>query len=207
MIVESFSTQPLQTVIPQYLYEQYADDVDLQAFVTTFNSLAQGYLTWFNDPNQGTPMALYTSPNVSGLLLDWVGEGLFNIPRPTLTFHTGFFASVDSMPVNFQAVNNAQGVDGITDDIYRRILTWHLYRGDGRQMSVQWLKKRITRFIYGVNGGDIPDLGDMANISITNSGKVISISVPNTGIGNTFMHLMDEGIFALPFQLTYSVIT
>jgi hypothetical protein len=66
--IESFATLPLQQVIPSYLFLEYSDDQDLQAFVASFNSLAQGYLDWFRN----TPLGLYTSPNITGPLLDWI---------------------------------------------------------------------------------------------------------------------------------------
>jgi len=39
-----------------------------------------------------------------------------------------------------------------SDDVYRRILTWHFYKGDGNYLSIRWLKRRVWRFIYGKNG-------------------------------------------------------
>jgi hypothetical protein len=72
MQIESFNTTPLQQTIPSYLYAQYSDDENLQAFVDAYNSLSQGYLDWFNS----RPLGLYTSPNIAGPLLDWVGQGV-----------------------------------------------------------------------------------------------------------------------------------
>jgi len=37
----------LTKVIPSYLYQEYSDDDDLQAFVMAYNGLAQQYVTWF----------------------------------------------------------------------------------------------------------------------------------------------------------------
>ena len=53
----------LEQIIPMYLYQQYADDSDLQAFVSTFNTLAQGYLSWFTDFYQATPLG-FTHPPI-----------------------------------------------------------------------------------------------------------------------------------------------
>jgi hypothetical protein len=39
-----------------------------------------------------------------------------------------------------------------TDDMYRRILTWHLEKGMGKQFNIKWLKRRIMQFLYGENG-------------------------------------------------------
>jgi hypothetical protein len=39
-----------------------------------------------------------------------------------------------------------------TDDIYRRVLTWHFYKGDGNYFSMPFLKRRVWRFLYGQDG-------------------------------------------------------
>ena len=44
---------PMQDTIPAYPYQQYADDADIQAFFAAYNSLAQGYLDWYNSPFLG----------------------------------------------------------------------------------------------------------------------------------------------------------
>jgi hypothetical protein len=39
-----------------------------------------------------------------------------------------------------------------TDDIFRRIITWHFWKGDGKVFDVRWLKRRVMRFLTGVDG-------------------------------------------------------
>ena len=34
-------------------------------------------------------------------------------------------------------------------------------------MSVEWLRRRVARFIYGVNGTDIPDVGLLSTVQLT----------------------------------------
>ena len=63
-----------------YLYQHYADDDDLQAFVASYNALAQQYLNWYNQI--GLPY--YPSALVQGTLLDWVAAGLYGMVRPLL---------------------------------------------------------------------------------------------------------------------------
>ena len=46
----------------------------------------------------------------------------------------------------------------VTDDVFKRILTWHFYKGDGKNFSVRWLKRRIWRFLQGANGTDFDDI-------------------------------------------------
>jgi hypothetical protein len=50
------------------------------------------------------------------------------------------------------------------DDTYRRILTWHFYKGDGKYCSTEWLKRRVWRFLYGKDGWS-PETVDSANIA------------------------------------------
>ena len=147
----------LQTIIPSYLYQEYADDVDLQAFVDAYNSLAQSYLDWFN----ATPLAIYTSPQISGPLLDWTMQGIYGIERPVFSSRTTrYVAGLNSLPLNSIALNGHKyfqsGTATIaTDDYYKRVGTWTTYIGDGKYFNVGVLRKKVARFIYGVNGTDI----------------------------------------------------
>ncbi len=228
MIIESFPIQPnalgsfvlgqnqlggtpnngkIQSIIPSYLYQQYADDSDLQAFVNAYNTLAQGYLDWFNQ----TPLALYTSTAISGSLLDWTASGVYGIERPVLATSSvtkvgGWDAKAwNSIEWNGFRVTQSGTAAIANDDIYKRALTWALYRGDGKQMTVQWLKRRVARFIYGANGSDI-DIGLISNVHITNSAKAITITVPTSASGSSALqNLIAQNFLALPFQLTYTV--
>lgn len=183
------------STIPSYLYEEYADDDDLQAFVAAFNTLAQSYgPTWLNLVN----LPIYTG--LAGLLLDWVGAGLYGMPRPTLyspyTLIAGPYNTVpyNSIPYNFsgfyQAGNvvSSQGIGqfaiGISpiggrivpvpepsgqatnDDTYQRILTWHFYKGDGWYFNIRWLKRRVMRFLFGDSGTD-PGVSQTYRISVS----------------------------------------
>ena len=149
--------EPLQSIIPSYAYQQYADDENIVAFVEAFNGLAQGYLGWFNS----TPIALYTSPQVVGPLLDWVGQGLYGVARPVFSSgSTAYIAGLNSLPLNTIAVNGHRylqiGTATLaTDDYYKRVLTWATYVGDGRFFNCTMLRERIARFLFGVNGTDI----------------------------------------------------
>ena len=69
----------LQQIIPAYLYQEYQDDPDLQAFWAAYNTLAQQYVNWFLQI--GLP--IYTGPLIVGPLLDWIAQGLYGIARPT----------------------------------------------------------------------------------------------------------------------------
>lgn len=232
MSIESFNTTPLQDVIPSYLYQQYSDDSDLQAFVAAYNSIAQGYVDWFNSAS----LALYTSSAISGPLLDWIGQGIYNIARPVIsTSSSKSYGAMNTVGLNTLSLNTFKTVQSGTaqiasNDIYKRLMTWVLYRGDGRQSCIAWLKRRIGRFLYGANGSDF-DIGELQNISVdavivnpygatntvaTNTlatnGFVggargeMTITIPSTSVSTTFKTLFDAGLLPAPFQISYSVV-
>jgi len=201
--IESFSTLPLQNCIPSYLFFQYSDDQDLQAFVSSFNSLSQGYLDWFNQ----TPLGLYTSPNINGPLLDWIGNGLYDISRPVLSSQTSStLAGYNTSPYDTTALNylnfSSSGTSAIaSDDIYKRVLTWHLYRGDGQIFTIGWLKNRVNRFLNGTNGEDYPVLNNPPSITV--SGNTFTIYVGTDAISFAFQELLSSQLLALPFQYNF----
>ena len=206
MIIESFQQQPLQAVIPSYLYQQYADDDNLQAFVASFNSLAQGYLDWFNS----TPLAVYTNHSISGTLLDWIGEGIYGITRPVLASSSSSLTAGYNTGAYDTGVYNegifASGGTGInaSDDIYKRVLTWNLYRGDGQVFCMQWLKNRIARFLYGQNGSDYDVL--IVQPQITCADAVFTVSYYASSSLTALQLAYANGALAFPFQysMTFS---
>lgn len=125
----------LTKIIPSYAYQQYYDDPDIQAFVVNYNAMAQDYLTWF------ATASLPIYPLQSGDLLDWTVNGLYGIPRPTLG--------------NMLA----------TDDVYKRVVTWAFYKGDGKVFNIRWLKRRVMRFLEGTNGAD-PGVDQTYQVSV-----------------------------------------
>lgn len=158
----------LLLTIPAYLYKQYEDDDDLQAFFAAYNQLAQAFVDWFNTID----LPIYTGPTINGALLDWVGAGLYGMPRPTLAngqnlvagpFDTYEFNTLAFNEITITPIVNIYQTD---DDTYKRILTWHFFKGDGRVFDVRWLKRRILRFLLGVNGLDW-DVSDTSRISVT----------------------------------------
>lgn len=126
----------LTQTIPSYAYQEYADDEGIQAFIGQFNAMAQTYVTWFVNAN----LPIY--PLQMGSLLDWSVQGLYGIPRPTL---------------NHALVN---------DDVYKRVVTWAFFKSDGKTFNIRWLKRRIMRFLAGVNGVD-PGINQTYQISVT----------------------------------------
>lgn len=197
--------RPLQGILPSYLYKEYSDDENLQAFVDSYNMLAQSYLDWFNQ----TPLAVYTSPNISGSLLDWIGNGIYGIRRPVLTSSTiikrsGYNSfAYNTLAYNAMDFSQTGNATTVNDDIYKRVLAWHLYRGDGQVFSLFWLKRRISRFLNGANGSDYPVLDSPP--SITLSGTTFTISASSTSMFLILQQAIANGILALPFQYTFIV--
>jgi len=139
----------LMLTIPSYIYSQYADDDNIRAFVDAYNTLAQTYLNTVNT------LALPIYPGLSGPLLDWVGQGLYGYARPVLplgkTRVIGPFntAQFNTIPLNVSKKLDTATLFVTTDDIYIRCLNWHFFKGDGKQFSIPWLKRRVARFVYG----------------------------------------------------------
>jgi hypothetical protein len=160
VVTPSTSTFPpngpttLTETIPSYLYQQYNDDDDLLAFIEAYNAITQEYVTWFAEI--GLPY--YIGEQITGSLLDWVAEGLYGMKRPLLPSGR----AITHGPLNTYALNthalNLLEVHGssdyylTSDDTFKRILTWHLYKGDGKVFNIRWLKRRIARFLTGTNG-------------------------------------------------------
>lgn len=151
-----------------YLYQEYSDDDDLQAFVHAYNSMQQDFVDTFN----GLNLPIYTNDPISGALLDWVGQGVYGLPRPSLMYAPAtILGPYNTGQYNTQEYNFYQYIfpDApalVNDDIYRRVLTWHFHKGDGKYFDVQWLKKRIMRFLIGVNGTS-PNIDQTYQISIS----------------------------------------
>lgn len=202
---------PLKTVIPSYLYQQYADDVNLQSFVDAYNTIAQAYLDWFNQ----TPFGVYTSPAIAGQLLDWIGQGIYGIPRPIFsTLATKYLTdATNQLPTNIIATDGSEHEQSGTaivsnDDFYKRTITWATYIGDGRVCNASVLRKRIARFLYGSNGGDIM-LTDAQNVSITVQTAPVkyAITLPSSAnpAASYFQEGFNAGILPFPFQLSATV--
>lgn len=193
----------LRLALLSYLYQEYNDDGDLQAFVDAFNTLAQDEIDWF--AYIGLPV--YTG--LTGDLLDWVGEGLYGIFRPALpsgTIHA--IGPLNTMMLNFHPINYFKRIGDTPfyktpDDIYKRILTWNFYKGDGPYFTIRWLKRRIQRFLDGVNG-TAPNVDQTYAISVTfGSGRDVNVDV---GIYNPVLkQALDSGILQLPFQFNFIV--
>jgi hypothetical protein len=212
MSVDSIAAPPLplQATIPAYLYQQYADDETLQAFIYADNLLAQGYLNWMN----ATPLGVYTSPAISGPLLDWVGNGIYGIERPVFSTLSTTFVSdaVNFLPTNTIATDGSLTTESGTaitanDDYYKRTLTWCTYIGDGRVFNFPNLRKRVARFLYGVNGTDIT-LSQAQNValSVGSNPNDVTITIPAGTASSYFSDALASGTLPFPFMLIPDVV-
>lgn len=203
----------LQTQIPAYVFEQYQDDDDVQAMNSAFNVTAQNYLNWFN----GINLPIYTQPQISGALLDWVAQGIYGLSRPSLPY--GMLKTIG--PLNTWLLNtyvlNTLTVTGLVtdfttnDDIFKRIITWFFFKGDGMAYSTKWLKRRIMRFLVGTNG-TAPNIGATYPVSIAYEGggsAVITITISGgmvtLPVAQVFQAAVQVGAVSLPFQLSFTV--
>lgn len=206
-------SQTLQTVPPSYLYGEYADDDDLQAFVASYNAYAQQYLNSFNQLN----LPVYTSAGITGALLDWVGAGIYGYPRPSLPgtplsiigpYNT--YAYDANLPLNTEKVTTATSY-ATTDDIYKRCLTWHFYKGDGKTCTIPWLKRRLMRFLLGTNG-TAPNIDSTTPISLTFGSGEIFVTITRTATSTFSDAIADalqsgilSGALETPFQYAFNV--
>lgn len=166
----------LTETLPAYAYQQYDDDEDVDAFFTSYNDLAQDYVGWFAE----SLLPVYGQQR--GSTLDWVAEGLYGIERPSLgsgvartigPFNTYAF---NTLAYNRRKTIGASDVTATSDDVFQRIMTWNLYRGDGMTFNIRWLKRRIMRFLIGENGS-APNIDETYPISVTYGPGVIAIAI------------------------------
>ena len=168
---------PGETVwMGSYLYQEYADDDNLQAFVAAFNSIANEFVAFFAT----IMLPVYTNPLIVGALLDWVAEGIYGMTRPALSSGK----NLDIGPLNTWGYNKLgfnvrklvgpRNITVTSDDVFKRIMTWNFYKGDGDVFNVRWLKRRIKRFLTGPNG-TAPNVDQTYQISVTYRPGVIAV--------------------------------
>lgn len=210
-------TLPLQTQINSYIYQEYVDDLNVVAFSDSYNTISQSYLDWAN----GTPFSVWSNANISGPLLDWCLTGIYGISRPVFSsLVRRFRAGMNALPMNTYALNGNKLFQSgtatqATDDYYRRVATWILYTGNGRQFNVEVLRLKVARFIYGVDGTDVT-LAQAQTIHIEPQGvlsptnPVLSqisggaLSAHKYGVQNTYTNSLGESLAGPPSSLSVS---
>lgn len=163
----------LTRVMYAYLYQEYSDDDDLQEFVKVLNAMQQDYVDTFN----ALELPVYPNTLLAGPLADWTINGIYGWPRPVfysakarvvgpLNTYWCNFAARGGWGLNMIRKVEPKGVIVSDDDLYKRTLTWHFQKGDGRYFNIRWLKRRIARFIIGLNG-TCPHIDSTNRISVT----------------------------------------
>ena len=77
---------------------------------------------------------------------------------------------------HYRANSSSVPGDPTTDDIFKRIITWHFFKGDGKYFTVAWLKRRIYRFLYGEDGTDAVGATDQISVTFgTNNELTITL--------------------------------
>lgn len=212
----------LQQTIPSYLYQQYADDDDLQAFVAAYNEATQVYVDWF--ANIGLPYY----QGLTGDLLTWVIQGLYGLPKTAIQSSSNTAQGpLNTLALNTQPLDfflpGSQTVFALDDDTYQRILTWDFYKGDGKRFCMRWLKRRVMRFLVGTHGTDPQPIDPGFVVGAENTeaiGAVIAsgectVTIHQTvlkaltplkpGIIQFFQTAFEAGALELPAQYSYSV--
>jgi hypothetical protein len=155
------------TPIQSYLYQQYAYDNTtqyIQPFFTAYNTQSQTNLDRINNLN----LPIYWG--LSGALLDWVALSLYGFERPVLpqgnSRTLGLYNTneLNEFQYNEEYVLAPQTFYECTDDIFKRCITWNFFKGDGMQFDIQWLKRRVVRFLLG---GANPNIQEHWQISVT----------------------------------------
>lgn len=202
----------LTNIIPSYPYQEYADDDNIASFFLAYNDIAQEYLNWFNTVN----LPIYTG--LSGSLLDWVAQGVYGISRPSLPY--GLIVGVgplNTWKLNTIKINSFATEGGIdlfetTDDIFKRIITWDFFKGDGQVFCVEWLKRRVMRFLTGT-AGTAPNISQTYPVSVVSANGAFVITVTLTTaagipllITQVLQSAIQAGAVALPFQWSFSLV-
>ncbi|HDW1380824.1 TPA: hypothetical protein RK230_003859 [Enterobacter asburiae] len=168
----------LEDIIKSYLYTQYNYDDDLQAFVSAYNAMAQEIYSWMINAN----LPIFVGGYNVGDQLRWIARGIYGVKPPVLVsgkqttygpFNTVMF---NQLPFNGRKVVNQSEQVIVSDDLFKRIMTWNFYKGDGYYFTIPWLKRRIIRFLTGIDGVDVVN-DQRWSVSVLFSGSGASISI------------------------------
>lgn len=199
----------IDKIIPAYPFIQYRDDPNVVAFFEAYNEIAQEYLDSLNN----LALPCWTSESITGLLLDWVALGIYGAERPLLqvseeAIARGVYNTIEYNVIPYAVMRNyVPGSSSyVPDDYFKRILTWNFYKGDGSHFCIDWLKRRLARFIHGANGID-PPLQSTFDISVTVANGVFAIVIPDygNGVGYFLKDAIDQQQVKLPFIYKYSI--
>lgn len=147
----------LDNIIKAYLYQQYNDDPNLQAFIDAYNKLAQEIYDWM----AGANLPVFIGGYNVGDQLRWIAKGIYGVDPPVLvsrkvrTFGPYNTLMFNQLPFNGRLISDESEQVTASDDLFKRVMTWNFYKGDGFQFTIPWLKRRIMRFLTGIDGVDV----------------------------------------------------
>lgn len=194
-----------------YPYHQFTDDVNITAFFDAYNKIAQDYLTWLVEH----PFALYTRSEITGGFLNYCayclyGQFRYRISDVHLQGYTGALNDTDINRLAVDEVDIRKQYKGaaISDDNFKRILTWNFYKGDGLNFTIPWLKKRVMRFLTGENG-KTKQFNNCEKISVTFQGRHITITVKPGNWDEKLVSVLDNiinnGVLNIPVMFKFTV--
>lgn len=187
------------STIPAYVYTQYADDENVSAFFKSYNKISQGNLDTIN----AYQLPIYLSQQ--GALLDWAASSIYGVFRPSLSSGGARrIGPYDTFEMNSEVYDGLKLINSSSnfianDAVYRRVIQWNTFKGDGYQFTIRWLKRRVKRFLTG----DIfPD--DTYDVSVSfPSETAVLISVSETSqslTGGPFYNAMNFGGLGAAFN-------
>lgn len=211
----------LDSIIPAYLYTQYNEDKHLQSLVDAYNEQVQTYYEWLRDSR----LPIFAGGYNSGEQLKWVVKGIYGEDPPILKAvkrpGRGPLNTIEYNIIPYNTYQQLYGSDIVvaSDDLFKRVMTWNFYRGDGSNFSISWLKRRIMRFLNGPNGVD-PGVKQQWPVSVKMKNSVLEIVIDTTGRGirypsasgrdtfdycSLFKSAMEGGILNIPYYFTATV--
>lgn len=181
----------LSDAIKSYPYIEYMNDDNIRAFFDTYNAMSQEIYDWLRTAN----LPIFAGGYQSGDQLKWIAKGIYGQDFPIMvTGKTSTYGPYNTITFNqlpYNVLKKITVTDQITasDDIFKRIMTWNFYKGDGMHFTIPWLKRRIMRFLNGPEGVDIVN-DQQYGVSVvfdTSGDLVITISQMTTNIIDSAM--------------------
>lgn len=202
------------TQIPKaYPYGEYSDDLDIVAVFNSFNTEAQAIFLWL----VSTCLGDYRQDPVSGPLLDWVAKAIYGMDRHILP-SSATYSVIGELANNILAYDELAGgliseqsstAETLSDDLFRRSITWNSYLGDGLVFSTPWLRKRLIRYLYSKDGYDIDvhTYWDRVSIQwIGNRTANVKLSLDVSSVSSTLIHGLATGYLKLPLGYQLNLI-
>lgn len=191
-----FNPDATSTDNPVYVYvgNDFEKSPDVQALVEVANGGFNTVIENLRNLNAG----LYNDKCCEWL--DWFAAGVYGFTRPTIAIGdtvkaTGGWGAFGfgEHGWGYGTLSSDPSFETVPDSIFIKTMQWHLYRADGFQFSIPWLRRRIQRF----TGESV--------VGITLSGWDYTIELANNKTTSYFKYLQAAGKLMLPEQYSYTV--